>query len=120
VIRTDQDRLPGAGLELAIMAEDVRRAAADGPARLQHVEVRVERDLPEGDNHPHFDQQVEFAFEKRAAIAEFFGSRLVARRRTSRGRGDEDVAKYEAVFARNAGGLRGKSGPVKRAIENLA
>jgi hypothetical protein len=119
VIRTDQQRLSGGRAELAIVPEHKRRAAADHSASLQHFQVRIESDFAQRDNHAHFRQQIEFALEKRPAIAKLFGRRLISRRRAARRGGDINILQLQPVIARNGRRLRRKSGPVEGAIKDL-
>ena len=71
VVGTHQNGMPRPGAELAIVPESKWRTAGDGAARFQDVEIIIERNFAEGDDHFEIGQQLQFAFEEGTAIADF-------------------------------------------------
>ena len=76
-----------------------RRSGVEGdPAALEKLQVSVERDFPEGDDHANPRQRIDFRVEVRKAACDLFRRGLVARRcAPHRGR-DKCVVQGQAII----------------------
>ena len=83
-------------------------------------QVGIECDPAQRDYDAQVFEKPEFAFQIRAAVAEFFASRLVIRRSAVGRRRYVGARKREAVAARNAGGLGRKAGFEEGPVEKFA
>src|SRR5258708_28520102 len=80
VIGTYENGLAWSDGVLDVVSEGERGARADHSAVAQDSEIRIERDAAERDDHAEPLQQIQLAFEIRAAIAKFVGVGLVVGR----------------------------------------
>src|SRR5882762_6570059 len=83
--------------EARSMREAVGGERCDQPLSFQEVEVRIKRDASQGQNRAGADK-FQFLLEIRNAIADFFGQRLVIRRRAANRGGNQRVFEDQAII----------------------
>jgi hypothetical protein len=120
VVARQQDWLAGRDAVFALVAKREGRAAGDNSSRFHDSEISIERNLAQGDHHLHAMQGIDLALQKRPAVAQLLGQRLVAGRRAACGGGDVRRMQRQAISARDAGWLRGEAGAVQHAVEPVA
>ena len=102
------------------MTEDEGRTGGDYAAGFQDVEVDVEGDLAQGDDHLQVGQQFQLALEIGTAVAQFLRRGFVAGRSAMGGGGDVEIVERQPVVAGNAGGAGGETGFVENPVEDVA
>ena len=107
-------------LILYVVAERVRRAAANDAAVAQDAKIRVERQFAQRHHAFQILQQRQLALQILPASAELLGCRLIIRRSAAHRRGDIRIRQLLAVAARLAVGLRRESGFIQRPIQKIA
>lgn len=110
----------GGGAVFEIVAEGEGGAAVDVAVGFEDVEVDVEGDLAEGNDDFEIGEELEFALEPGAAVAEFLGGGFVAGRGAVGGGGDVEVVELESVLAGDGDGLGGEAGLVEHAVQDVA
>ena len=108
------------GTELPVVTEDEGRTAGDHAVGFQDIQVDVEGDLAEGDDHLQVGQQFQLALEVGTAVAQFLWRGFVAGRGAMGGGGDVEIVQGQAVVAGNAGGAGGETGLVEDPVEDVA
>src|SRR5437763_14532866 len=98
------------GSVLDAMAKYIGALALEQAASLQIIQVGIESDLAQRHYHAKVLQGINFAIQKRSAVADFFGSRLVLRRGAAHRGGDVYVSQFQAVSNMSGRGLRGEAG----------
>jgi len=82
-------------------------------------EPGLKGDTTQNNNDLQVLEQRDFPLKIGSASGEFFGERLVVRRRAVGGRGDPGVAKDQSVAGVDTGRLRRKPGAVERTIKEV-
>jgi hypothetical protein len=103
----------------AVVGERIRGTRGDLLAAPENVEVRVVRQLAQGNDDAEVGQQLHFLLQVRAAPGKLLRRGLVARRCATDRRRDIEICEPEAVVARNRVGLGGKAGLVQHPVEEV-
>jgi len=92
---------------MCAMGKTIGGLPGDDPHLQEISEVTVEGDLPQADDNPDPGQGLNLIGKMRATVTNLLRKGFVAGRRTADDRGDPGMTKFEAVFAREPGGLAG-------------
>src|SRR5215469_5101120 len=101
------------------MLEDINLLSLKLPFALQGIQISIEPDLPQCDDHLGVLQSRKFLVEIRCAVPEFLGKGFVVRRSTAYGGRDVEIAKHESVVAVRGVRLTRKSGFVEHRIHKV-
>src|SRR5579864_1880743 len=102
------------------MFEEVRLAASEQATSFQIIEISVESNLAQGNDHLHPLESLNLAIEKLRAFGEFLRQRLVVGRRAPHRRRNVQIFQLESVVAIGCRGLAGESGLMQDWIHKLA
>src|SRR5208337_1115860 len=94
--------------------------AGDQLSSQQVVEIGLESDSSQSYDDAQIFESFDFALQKRSAVDQFLGQRLVAGRRTAGGGGYVETGQHLAIVAGGRGGQQRKSGFVQHRVHEVA
>ena len=105
---------------LESVSEAVAGARGEDSAAQRPGQQAVEGDAAEADHDAEVFEQAHFLVQPGRAVAELFGSGLIARRSAARHRGDPQIAEAHAIVAGESARLRRKACLVKNGKQEIA
>ncbi len=102
------------------MAESILPLADDQFSSLQIFEIGVESDSSQSNDDAQVSKSLDFALQKRSAVGQFLGQRLVVWRRAASGGGDVKIAQNKPIASVSGRGLIRKSGFVQHRVHEFA